>query len=457
MNLLRRTDSYKLTHWKQYPPGTTGIYSYLESRGGEFSETVFFGLQYYLLHYLQGQVVRQADIDDAARFAQAHFGHDLFNRQMWQHIVDKHDGRLPVRIRALPEGTVVPVSNALVTIENTDPACYPLTNVLETLLLKVWYPITVATLSRTIKKLILRYLKETGDPAGIDFKLHDFGYRGASSEETAGIGAAAHLVNFKGTDTILGIEFLEAFYGAVEMPAFSVPAAEHSTITSWGRERETDAYRNMLRQYPRGIVSVVSDSYDIFNAVDEIWGGTLKDEVLKRDGTLVVRPDSGEPKDVVLDVVRRLAKKFGATKNAKGFQVLHEKVRVIQGDGINLRSIEEILSNLTGNGFSADNVVFGMGGALLQQVNRDTLKFAFKASCATIDGKEVDVYKQPKTDSGKNSKRGRLAVIQDGNGAVQTVRTDGKGRPDDLLVTVFENGQVTRRWTLDEVRQRAAI
>lgn len=457
MNILRRTDSYKLTHWKQYPPGTTGIYSYLESRGGEFPETVFFGLQYYLLQYLQGAVVSQAKIDDAARFARAHFGHDLFNREMWQHIITRHGGRLPVRIRALPEGTVTPVSNALVTIENTDPACYPLTNVLETLLLKVWYPITVATLSRTIKKLITKYLKETGDPAGIDFKLHDFGYRGASSEESAAIGAAAHMVNFKGTDTILGIEFLETYYGATEMPAFSVPAAEHSTITSWGRERETEAYRNMLRQYPTGIVSVVSDSYDIYHAVDEIWGGTLKEEVLKRQGTLVVRPDSGEPKDVVLDVVRRLAKKFGATKNAKGYQVLNDKVRVIQGDGINLRSIDEILSNLTGNGFSADNVVFGMGGALLQQVNRDTLKFAFKASNATIEGREVDVYKQPKTDSGKNSKRGRLAVVRDDAGAVQTVRTGAAGHKDDMLVTVFENGEVTKRWTLDEIRERARI
>lgn len=457
LNLLRRSDSYKYTHWKQYPPGTQHIYSYLEARGGRFEESVFFGLQYYLREYLAGVRVTQEHIEDAERFCNAHLGPNLFHRAMWEHILNAHGGRLPVRIKAVPEGTVVPVRNVLMTIENTDPLCFPLTNFLETILLKVWYPITVATLSREIKKLIKRYLDETGDPSGLPFKLHDFGYRGASSEETAAIGGASHLVNFMGTDTVLGIQMLEEYYGATSMPAFSIPAAEHSTITSWGEEGEEDAYRNMLRQFPEGLVAVVSDSYDIFNAVENIWGGHLKHEVLNRAGTLVIRPDSGTPKDIVLACVQKLAARFGAQENGKGYAVLSPKVRVIQGDGINIFSIDEILLNLKRHGFSADNVAFGMGGALIQQCNRDTMQFAMKASCATVNGRERDVFKRPATDTGKVSKAGRLALVRGSGGALETRRNPLGSYPGDLLKTVFENGEIIAPTTLDEVRERAAL
>lgn len=456
-NLLRRSDSYKYTHWKQYPPGTQHVYSYLEARGGRFEEAVFFGLQYYLREYLSGVVVTREHIEEADRFCRAHLGADHFHRAMWEHILTAHGGRLPVRIKAVPEGSVVPVRNVLMTIENTDPVCFPLTNFLETLLLKVWYPITVATLSREIKKLIHRYLVETGDATGLPFKLHDFGYRGASSEETAAIGCAAHLVNFQGTDTVLGIQMLEECYGATEMPAFSIPAAEHSTITSWGEEGEADAYRNMLEQFPEGIVAVVSDSYDLFRAVDEIWGGQLKDRILSRPGTLVIRPDSGIPKDIVLSVVQKLAARFGAIENEKGYAVLTPKVRVIQGDGINYYSIDEILLNLKRHGFSADNIAFGMGGALLQQCNRDTMQFAMKASCVTIDGRERDVFKRPATDTSKSSKAGRLALIRNPEGKWETRRNPLGNYPGDQLTTVFENGQLVGETSLKEIRARAAL
>jgi len=253
MNFLLRTDSYKFTHWKQYPPNTTAIYSYLESRGGMFPATVFFGLQYYLKAYVQGPVFTEQDIAQADEFCRQHFGRDLFNRYGWTRLLQKHGGCLPVRIRAVPEGSVVSNLNVLATIENTDPDFPWLTNYLETLLLKVWYPTTVATLSREIKKIIKGFLVRTGDPALLPFKLHDFGYRGVSSEETAAIGGAAHLVNFMGTDTVAGIILLQDYYHTKSMPGFSIPASEHSTITAWGKEHELDAYRNMLTAYPEGL------------------------------------------------------------------------------------------------------------------------------------------------------------------------------------------------------------
>ena len=223
MNFLLRTDSYKFTHWKQYPPNTTGIYSYLESRGGMFPNTVFFGLQYYLKAYLEGPRFTPIDIAQADEFCRQHFGCALFNREGWTQLYEKHHGILPIRIRAVPEGTVVPLQNVLVTIENTDPEFPWITNYLETLLLKVWYPTTVATLSREIKKIIGGFLDRTGDPSLLPFKLHDFGYRGVSSEETAAIGGAAHLINFLGSDTVAGIVLLQDHYGAKSMPGFSIP------------------------------------------------------------------------------------------------------------------------------------------------------------------------------------------------------------------------------------------
>src|ERR1044071_8995403 len=299
-NIVLQTDSYKFTHWKQYPPGTEYVYSYLESRGGMFPQTLFFGLQYYLIKYLRGAVVSEEDVREAREFVDRHIGPGLFNFEGWMHVVQNLGGRLPVVIKAVPEGSTVDVQNVLMTIENTDPRCYWLTNYLETLLLKVWYPITVATLSHAIRKAILDKLHRSGDPSLIDFKLHDFGYRGVSSEETAGIGAAAHLINFKGTDTVAGVRVLQQFYQSREMEGFSIPAAEHSTITAWGRENEDKAYENMLTQFPQGLVAVVSDSYNVYEACEKLWGTLLREKVESRQGTLVVRPDSGKPREVVL-------------------------------------------------------------------------------------------------------------------------------------------------------------
>jgi nicotinamide phosphoribosyltransferase len=460
-NLLLQTDSYKLSHYKQYPKGTQIVRSYLESRGGQFDRTLFFGLQYLIQKHLMGQVVTAEKIDEAERFAAAHFGNDhCFNRKGWEHILNKHDGVLPIKIKAVPEGTVVPVSNVLMTIENTDHECYWLPNYLETLLVRTWYPITVATQSMFMKKVITEYLTETGDDSA-EFKLHDFGYRGVSSEETAGIGGAAHLVNFMGSDTIAGIMLANKYYD-IDMSGFSIPASEHSTITSWGKENEVEAMRNMLTQYPTGLVACVSDSFDIIKACTDLWGGELKNAVLERDGVLVVRPDSGHPPTIVVDVLEALGGAFGYTTNSKGYKVLNPKVRVIQGDGIDYEMLEKILYAMKVAGWSADNIAFGSGGGLLQKLDRDTQKFAFKCSSIQIDDMQRNVYKDPVTDPGKKSKMGslRLARIAAAHGSYfETLRQDEYMANEleyDVLETVFINGSHRTR-DFQGVRERASL
>jgi nicotinamide phosphoribosyltransferase len=461
-NPILNTDSYKPSHWLQMPPGSQVQHSYIESRGGTYDKTVFFGLQAFLKQYMSVPVT-QADIDEAETFLLQHG--EPFNKAGWQLLVDRHNGVYPVRIRAVKEGTVVPIRNVLVTVENTDNDFAWMTSYIETPVLRaVWYPTTVATISYSIKQVIKQYLEETGDPAGLPFKLHDFGARGVSSFESAGIGGAAHLVNFMGSDTISGIIMLQRCYNAATMPAFSIPASEHSTITSWGRENEVDAYRNMITQFgkPNALFACVSDSYDIINAC-RLWG-TMKEELIASGGTLVVRPDSGHPETVVLEVVRKLDEEFGSTINAKGYKVLNT-VRVIQGDGINEQSIRGILMNLKFAGYSADNVAFGMGGALLQQMNRDTQQFAMKCSALKVNGKWIDVYKDPVGDKGKTSKKGRLTLIRNYMGKgdqFKTIRAEELKAYEDtsdwreVMETVWENGVLLRDQSIDEIRTIAA-
>jgi nicotinamide phosphoribosyltransferase len=455
-NLILNTDSYKVSMFKQYPAGTTGVYSYIESRGGRYDRTVFFGLQAFIKEYLLAPIT-QLDIDIADEILTAHG--EPFNRAGWQYILDKHNGYLPVVIRAVPEGTVVPVKNVLATIENTDPECFWLTTWLETALLRaVWYGTTVATQSYTIKQVILDFLERTGDPSTIDFKLHDFGARGVSSLESAGIGAAAHLVNFMGTDTITGVLFAREYYNA-GIAGFSIPAAEHSTITSWGRDGEVDAYRNILNNFakPGSIVAIVSDSYDIYNAAENLWGGELRQQVIDSGATVVIRPDSGDPVEVNRRLIQILDRKFGSTVNAKGFKVLNN-IRLIQGDGVNELTIRSILGAFMALGYSADNIAFGMGGALLQQLDRDTQKFAMKCSSAQINGEWVDVVKDPITDSGKKSKAGRVTLWQSG-GELVTGVIPPKGWFDkavgeftDALETVYLNGKLVKEIDFATVR-----
>ena len=457
-NIPLLTDSYKLTHHKMYPPRARYVGSYLEARkGGEMDHSLFFGLQYILKNYLEGRVVTEEDVEEAREFSAMHFdfGNDsYFNYDGWMGIVKNHEGRLPVKIKAVPEGTVVPESNVLLTVENTDPATPWIVNHIETLLVQLWYPITVATISMYQKMRLLHTLDATGDPDLVNFMLHDFGYRGSTSVESAAIGGAAHLVNFMGTDTIGAIQLLRNYYGA-EMAGFSVPASEHSTITTWGQDGETDAYRHILETFDSGIVSIVSDSWDIINACENIYGGELKELIESNPyRRLVVRPDSGDPKEVVPEVLFTLSERFGYTINDKGYKVLPPYIRVIQGDGISRHSLGSLIDELSYTGWSLDNMVFGSGGGLLQDCNRDTLRFAFKASWAYVNNAYREVYKQPVTDHTKNSKRGKLALTFDGNNYRTVPEVENSG---NILQQVFLNGVIptTAITNLDEVRARA--
>lgn len=448
-NFFLRTDSYKLTHFNQYPLGTTKVYSYIESRGGKFDETIFFGLQKALIE-LNNNFPTFSDVEEAKLFCELHGV--PFNYEGAKALVEL--GYFPIKISAVKEGMSVPVKNALAVIENTHPEFYWLPSFLEPdLLSAVWYPTTVATYSKECKKIIKRYMDLTADSSeGLVFKLHDFGYRGASSNETAGIGGAAHLINFQGTDTIAGIMTAMKYYKA-GVCGNSVVATEHSTVTSWKREYEAAMYENMIDNNPTGILSVVSDSYDIYHTLEEIYGKQLKDKILARDGVFVVRPDSGHPVEMVYDVIVRLDEAFGSRINDKGYRVLNDKVRILQGDGIDINMLERILENLKINGWSADNIVFGMGGKLLQDHNRDTQKFAFKCSYAEVDGEGRDVYKDPVTDSGKASKKGRLGVVLTDDG-IQTV-SEAEAGDENLLEVVYKDGVIKRRQTFDEIREIA--
>ena len=465
-NLILLADAYKYSHHKLYLPGTEYIYSYLESRGGKFDNTVFYGLQYYLKTYLQGIVFTKEKINEAEALLQEVFGRDdVFDRRRFEYIVHTHGGHLPVRIRAVPEGTVVPVRNVLMTIENTDPACFWLTNFLETLLMQVWYPCTVATLSREIKQIVKQYYNATASTAsfaGIDLVLNDFGFRGASSVESAGLGGSAHLVNFSGSDTLPASIFAKRYYGAQQAPGISIPATEHSIVTLLGEKGEEAIFKHVLDTFPTGVIACVSDSYNIFRACEQYWGQDLKQQVLQREGTLVIRPDSGDPVRTLLQVFEILFKQFGFTTNEKGYKVLPPQVRVIQGDGISLSSIGNIYAALQQAGISAENLALGMGGALLQRVNRDTQEFALKCSYAMVNGKDIDVQKNPVEldaegqlrTSFKHSKAGRLKLVKE-NGEYRTLTLQEAPALADQLETVFENGHIIKEYSFAEIRARA--
>lgn len=451
-NIILNTDSYKPSHYLQYPPDTKYCSAYIESRGGKYEETQFCGLQMFIKRYLLNPITH-ADIAEAEDILLSHGV--PFYRAGWEYIQHQHDGYLPLNISAVPEGMMVPTGNVLVQVVNTDPLCAWLPSYIETPLLRsVWYPTTVATVSKKCKDLIAQYLELTAnDMSGLPFKLHDFGARGATSEESTSIGALAHLINFKGTDSLSGILAARRYYSST-MAGFSIPAAEHSTITSWGRDNEARAYDNMLNKFGGvgNILAVVSDSYDIWNAIDNIWGGELREKVIGNGGTLVIRPDSGSPLEIVPKVILKLMDKFGFTYNTKGYKVLPPYLRVIQGDGVNIDSIGAILRELTMLKISTDNIAFGMGGELLQKVDRDTQRFAMKTSAVCVGGQWSDVYKDPITDSGKRSKRGVLALVKDSDGTIKTIRDNELAGRQNILEPVYRNGLLLREYTLEDIR-----
>ncbi len=455
-NPLFDTDSYKYSHATQYPKGAQRVSSYIEPRKGwdGIDKVLFFGLQIELAK-LAAIRITQSMIDEAAPVLKAH-GLALY-LEGWQRIVDAHDGRLPVLIEALPEGTLAPVNVPQMRIENTDPACWWLPSFLETRLLRaVWYPSTVATLSHyVVGEVRARMLITDGSDAGAEFKLHDFGARGASSGESAALGGLAHLVSSMGTDTAMALVYARNFYGA-DMAGFSIPASEHSTMTALGEDGEVEQMRQLLRANPTGLVACVSDSYDLMRAIKAYWGGALKEDVLARDGVLVVRPDSGDPLEIVPDVIEALMREFGYVTNAQGYRILPDKVRVIQGDGVNRVSIVQIMDVMMQRGLAIGNIAFGMGGGLLQKVDRDCFSYSMKASALMRDGVWYDVYKDPVTAKGsKTSKRGKQGVIRNDSGKFAARRSDNIPDGADALQPVFKNGALLNVQSFEDVRARA--
>ena len=460
-NVLLNVDSYKVGMWAMYPPKTENVFSYIESRGGNHRELVFFGLQAFIKEYLLTPLTMQ-DVNEAVDIWKAH-GLNV-NEENLRKIVTKHNGYLPVKIRAVEEGKVIPVGNVLVTIEATDEEFYWLPTWLETSLLRaVWYPTTVASNSREIKKIIKEYMTITGsDLAGLDFKLHDFGGRGASTNESAELGGMAHLVNFLGTDTIAGVRAAIRYYNS-GVVGFSIPATEHSISTAWGRDNEAGYVRNNIevtKDFP--LFANVADTYNIFEFV-KMLGTELKDEVLalaEQGRTMVVRPDSGDPVDTPIKVIEDLMEYFGCVKNKRGYKVLPNFIRVIQGDGIEYETIKQILDTLYVRGIAAENIAFGMGGKLLGSPQRDDQKFAMKASAIKIDGEWKGIAKDPITDPDKKSKQGRLTLIEThGIGSIgyQTIEEKHLDGRKELLRTVFENGDLVQEISFDKVRENAKI
>ncbi len=458
-NPLEDVDSYKASHFRQWAPGIEYVSTYIEPRGGKWSKVVFFGLQYYIKKYLLDFQVNLENIIEAKEDYEAHG--EPCNEQGFLDLLEL--GYYPIRIQAIPEGTIIPTGNVVIQMVNTDPRFFWLPSFLETMLLRVWYLNTVATKSWMCKQTIKKYLEMTSDVPNngqLEFKLHDFGSRGASSYESASIGGCAHLVNFKGTDTMSALRIARKYYHE-PMAGFSVPAAEHGTITSWGLDHELDAFRHMIETFgkPGKTFAVVSDSYDIHRAIHEYWGKELKDLVINSGATLVVRLDSGDPIQMVREGISGLMNAFGYQTNSLGYDVLPPFIRVLQGDGVDLDPIENILKNMMKNKLSTDNILFGMGGALLQNLNRDCLSYAMKASAVKDESGWRDIFKRPVTDPKKESKRGRLALAKNVNGQFVTVR-EGHSFPvgnNNYLTDIFFNGQLIQDWTLQEIRERVNL
>lgn len=451
MNLILNTDSYKLSHFQGYPKGATQVYSYAESRGGRYDKILFLGLQAFIKKYLLKPITIY-DINEADAFAKEHG--EPFNLEGWMRILNVHGGYLPLVIKAVPEGTLVPVRNIIASVENTDPELPWLTSYIETALMRIWYPITVATRIYNMKQNIKPFYDETSDTGDMTFSVLDFSSRGVSSYETSQIGGLGHLVHFSGSDNIPAIMFAREYYHC-PMAAFSVPATEHSIMTSLSEaDDEQEAFEflidNMMQE--SGILSIVSDTYDVYEAAKK-WDTILVEKIRRKNGTLVFRPDSGDMEEQIPILLYILAERFGYEVNSKGYKVL-KNVKLLWGDGITEETVTQPFFIALEHGYSADSIMTGSGGGLMSQdIDRDTCKFAFKASNVVINGEDIGICKTPATDSGKRSKRGRLALVKEDD-EFRTIRVFNGSYLGDHLRKVYENGRLLIDEDLDTIRKR---
>jgi nicotinamide phosphoribosyltransferase len=471
------TDSYKMTHHAQYPKGAKRMVSYIESRGGKHDTILFFGLQLLIKEFFLQQLTHE-QVDNIVAFEKVHLMDNCTDdlEIALRAVVNEYDGWFPVRIRAAEEGLLIPIKNVVITVESTvdDERLFSLVSYFETKLVRVWSPTTIATESYAIREVILSGLKRTSDDAyaEIPFKLHDFGSRGISSSEGAAFAGAGHLVSFLGSDTVLAVLAANIGYNC-EMSSFSIPASEHSTTTMHGREGEEQLITQMFDAYakPGAIFATVIDSYDWVNWVRKI-APKFKDRLEESGATWVFRPDSGDPVQTPVQVVRELGKVFGYTVNKAGFKVLNN-VRVIQGDGIDIEDVKAIVALMIRSRWSITNIAFGMGGGLLQKNNRDTQKFAMKCCAVQVGNEWVDVFKEPSVYDPKNwkldpdassfkkSKKGRLELMYNTQTeAYRTVPVEDANEKFGwvkALHTVYENGVMTKELTMDQVRRNAGI
>lgn len=456
LNPILNADSYKLGHFLQYPEGIQAVSGYITTRGtAHKAEIVFFGLQMFLKEYLARPISR-ADIEEAADIAGLHG--QPFDRAGWEHILNAHGGHFPLRIEALPEGMLVRRDLPLLQVVNTDPKVAWLTGFMETALLRaVWYPSTVASHSRRLKHTLQPFYETSCDHAEVLMPsvLADYGARAVTSREQAGLGGLAHLLHFDRTDTLAAIQFARSYYGAA-MAGFSMPASEHTTMIAWGADREAQAFAAMMDKFASfDAYSVVSDSFDLSNAIAEIWGKQLHDKVLASGARLVIRPDSGDPIDTPVQVVAQLAYAFGTHLNGKGFKVINHGIRVLQADAVSSQDMTMILGRLEGMGFSAENIAFGMGSSLLQKVSRDTYGFTMRCTaCQDASGQWRDIARRSPNIREPFPKTGRRAVVEEAGDIFDVHLGELAGRRN-LLRPVWENGELLQEWTFDEIRTRA--
>jgi len=472
------TDGYKTGHREQYPDGTTMIHSNMTPRMSRtgIEHVVVFGLQYAAKQYLINtfnktffEISEDVVVAKYKRRLDNYLGVDVSA----DHIRALHKlGFLPVRIKAMPEGSIVPLQCPIFTIENTLPDFFWVTNFLETLLsTTIWNMCTAATTAHEYRKVFDAYAKMTGSPLEFcPWQGHNFSYRGCSGVESAMMVDAGHLLSFTGTDTIPGIDFVEEFYKAdctKELIGGSVYATEHAVMAAGGEKDERSTYHRLITKvYPKGIVSIVSDTWDFWNTVTSIIP-SLKKEIIERDGKVVIRPDSGDPVLIVVGdhsapegspehkgLIECLWETFGGTVNEKGFKVLDPHIGAIYGDSITLDRQESILCGLAEKGFASCNIVLGIGSYTYQYVTRDTYGFAVKATYAEVAGEGREIYKNPKTDSKKKSHRGLLMVVKNGNSYAPKfpVTRAEEQSSDNCLEVVFENGKLIKDQSLAEIR-----
>lgn len=464
-----RTDSYKAGHYMQYPNAEKMV-AYGEFRkpypGIDDDRILFYGIRYIVENVLEHKWTVE-EVEAADKFFATHnagFTPYPFPKNLFLKFIKENDGYFPIKVEALPEGTVIYPHVPVYQITAEAPYAH-LCTYLETLMTHIWYPTTVATLSRHARTMIEAYFKQTVDEENfwkIDSRLHDFGYRGCTSEEQAMIGGTAHLLNFGGSDTMTAGYYAQYYLNGGKPVASSIPATEHSVMTAW--ETEQGAAERMMEMFGTGspvnqlgIIATVGDSYDYNNYLTKIVPAVYE-KYKGKVGLWVLRPDSGDPVKCVLMGLEAAEKTFGVTVNKKAYKVLNG-AGIIQGDGINIHTIQDILVATMNAGYSVENVAFGMGAGLLQKINRDTMSFATKLSYIKLvhDGghtTEKQVMKRPATDEGKFSLPGEMQVVFHENGVPKVYPKESGAMGTNMLEVVYDKKPVNNHWpTFDEIKK----